>query len=337
MTRLLTLLIYLWQKKALLITPALLLPLIAFIWSYNYQPYFEAVTTLGLDKRHVSSPLLKNIDTPENAEILQRRLTNQNLLKDTLVESSVIFDATTSSETDIRAQISAFAKRIQLNIIDSESMQIFYRDSDKENAQRILENLSSNFVDDILAPERLRIEEKLMNLSNQVQYYNEQQKRSEAKLNQAQEKLTKTRNEKEQNTLLKDVVSLEFEVQKAVAQKDLAQEDYERLLIESRSLITGTRNGRGNLILQYIETPVVTSGERGLKDHFSIAWLCFKIGFFIGILSIIISRLLDQSLRSDEEIHELLGLKILGRIPNLGHVEMKQGRLIINPTKTTFK
>lgn len=336
MTRALTFLVYLWNKKALLLIPSLLLPIITLIWSFSYQPYFEAVTTLGVDKRLVSSPLLKNINAPENEDILYRKLVNSALLKDTLIDASVIFDVKQLSETELNAKIAAFAERTSLKVIDDSSFQIIYRDASRNDASRILETLSANFIDDILAPERIKTEQALSELSQQVQYYSEIEKKQKTKLNAMQAKLANAGSESAQNALLKDVVSYEFEVQKASAQKDLAQADYERLLQESRSLITGSRLGQGNLILQYIETPTVVAGDRGAKEHAYAGWLAFKLGLLIGLLSLLINRATDSTLRRDKTIYNTFGLKIMGRIPNLGEVSMNGGRLIVDPQKTNI-
>lgn len=333
MSKILTLLVYLWNKKAYILLPTVLFPIITLAWSLSYQPAFKAITTIGVDKRLVSSPLLKNFSTPENIEILERRLKGSSLLKDTVMDSSTFFDNTNVSDEQIKSETISLATRVQIKAIDSENFQISYTDTSKENTVRILEALSNNFIDDLLAPERLRTEEKLMNLANQVQYYSELEKKHEALLNNAQEKLSKTQGEKQQNLLLKKVVKLEFDVQKASAQKDLAQTDYEKLLIESRSLITGARTDSTNPILQYIEPPVIVSGERTSSDHTYITYLSFKIGLLVALLSLFISRLMDTTLRTDKQIQEAFGLRIIGRIPHIGEVTFKDGRLIADPTK----
>lgn len=337
MTKVLISLVYLWNKKIYILLPTLALPLLTLAWSLGYQPAYEAVTTLGVNKNLVSSPLLKNLNQPENTSILERRLRNSKLLRDTLKDSGLIFDAGHATDSEINALTAQFSDRIALTPINDESFQISYKNPTRANATRILETLSANFIDDILAPERLRTEEKLMKLAEQVQYYSEVEKKHEAKLNKQQQQLAKTSNEKKQNALLKDVVKLEFEAQKAAAQKDLAQEDYETLLTESRSLITGARGTGSNLILQYIEAPTVISGDRTLRDHIHLTFLSLKIGLLIGLLSLLIGRLTDKTLRTDQEIHDAFGLRILGRIPNLGEVSMNEGRLIVDPSKTRFK
>ena len=59
------------------------------------------------------------------------------------------------------------------------------------------------------------------------------------------------------------------------------------------------------------------------------------VGLILAIVftavMIILDILFDSSLRQDDEIRKELGLRILGRMPNLGDVHFDEGRISTMP------
>lgn len=332
MARLLSFMVYLWHKKIYFIVPALFLPFIGFLWNLSVLPSYKASTTLSVDQKYISSPLLKNISSPENAAALERRIKNKSLIEDVLYDSGqILFDKIKPSPEEISLRSGDFLKALDFEILESGHIYIAYTHLNKDMAKHTLEIITTHFIDDILAPERLRIEEKLMNLAEQVQYYSTEEKKLALLLAKEQKKLAQASSKKQEEARLKTVVQTEFKVQKALAQKKLAQQDYEKRLVEARSLISGSKIGKNNLIIQFIEPPTLVSGKRELNDHAFVLWLAFKIGLLIGALGVLMSRLFENTLINDREIEDILGLPITGRIPHLGEISLSKGRVTVDP------
>ena len=187
-----------------------------------------------------------------------------------------------------------------------------------------------------LAPERVRVGDLLASLGNQVQLYSEQEKRTVEKLNALQQRLATTSQSAKKEEILKQVVSVEFNAQKAEAQKDLAQNEYEDLLLQSRSLMGGQFYNEPNAIMWIVEPAISLSPKRDMHYHMNLLWVAFQAAIVLCLILVLNRKWTDKSLKKDDEIYEVLGLKILGHIPHVGHVESVDGKLVINTNSKLF-
>ena len=322
MVQLIVFLAHLWNARYRLILPILALPAIALAWSMGNTPTYHATTTLSLERSKVHSPLLQNIASVENTEILNRFMHNPSLLEDTLLETGAILP--NMDDMSKRSAVDAMSKRISLKVVGDDRLQINYSDHNEASAIKTLEKLSMNFVDEILAPERLRIEQVLYSLGEQIRYYGELQRLAEEALEKALEAKKSGLQDPEH---LKEIVRLEFDAGRNQAQRQLAQKEYDQLLSQAKSLRSSMNSVEGSTVLWFVETPTLVGAAFDRAYHISLAKMWAWIGLVLGLLWVALARLMDSSLRRGDDIEEYLGVKILGRLPSLGKLQVENGRL----------
>lgn len=334
---LLVLFAYVWQKRFYILIPLILCPIIIVAWSLGKTPVYHATTTLHLDPENVQSPLIRNITNPEHSDILQRYVTNPLVIEDTLKDNGILSAAPSLSDDaeskkaleqynlDKHNMIKAFRRNISVGAISADLIRIELRSKEAHSIEQVLESLKNNFVDEVLAPERLRIQRHLGELESQIKRYNERQKLAQQSLAHAQNVDVPEGDEKLQQNTLRRVVSLEFEVQRLEAQRLLAKEEYDRTLARANNLSSSDKDAPG-AVLWMVEEPMLISSEKGIAQAVTDGiWF----GFLIGLFLMFIARLTDTSLRRDEEIVKHFGLKILGHMPNLGDVTIEKAGLVM--------
>lgn len=328
MIKVATFLVQIWNYRYQVLLPVFVLPLLVLSISLAYNPLYEATTTISVDRAKASSPVLMNISDPSNSLILERRLKSESVVRDTILSTGAVVGFDLLSKEDKAEAIRDFTSRIRMTILNDDMVRINFKGDTPEKAENILEVMVGNFIDEILAPERVRVGDLLASLSNQVQLYSEQEKRAGERLSVMQSKLANTTG-KARDRLLKELVNVEFNVQKAIAQKDLAQSEYEELLLQSRSLMGGQFHNEPNAIMWIVDPALSLSAKRDMSYHLSVLSMALQASIVLALVLVMYKKLTDTTLKNDEQVYDALGLKILGHIPNLGHVERENGKLII--------
>lgn len=330
-------LVKIWEYRIQVLLPLILLPVAVLGWAVAYKPLFEVTTIIGVDRDKASSPLLMNISDPNNALIMERRLKSASVVKDAIVDSGAVIGFESLPTEEKQRAVREVASHIKMAVLSDDKVRINYKSRDEKKAERILESLAGNFIDEVLAPERVRVGDLLASLGHQVQLYSEQEKQYLSELNKLQERLAQTSGTKSKEEMLKKVVAEEFNAQKAAAQKELAQEEYETLLMQSRALMGSEYYHEPNAIMWVVEPPISANAKKDAGYFASLFWLSLQAGVVLALILSFLRRFTDKSLKTDAEIDEALGLKILGHMPNFGAVESKAGRLIIGDVKNIFK
>lgn len=328
MLKLAIFLVQVWNYRYQILLPVILLPLLVLGVSLAYNPLYEATTTISVDRSKASSPVLMNISDPSNSLILERRLKSESVIRDTILSTGAVIGFDILPDDEKSKVIRDFTSRVKITVLSDDIVRINYKGSTPEKAENILEVMVGNFIDEILAPERVRVGDLLASLGNQVQLYSEQEKRANERLSVMQAKLANTGG-KVREKLLKEVVSVEFNVQKAIAQKDLAQTEYEDLLLQSRSLMGGQFHNEPNAIMWIVDPALSLSAKRDMDYHVKILFTALQAAVVLALILVMYKKMTDTTLRKDEDIYDALGLKILGHVPNLGQVQNQDGKLII--------
>lgn len=321
-------LVQIWNYRYQVLLPIILLPLMVLSVSLAYNPLYEATTTISVDRTKASSPVLMNISDPSNSLILERRLKSESVIRDTILSTGAVVGFELLPTEEKSNVLRDFTNRVRMTILSDDMVRINYKGETPEKAENILEILVGNFIDEILAPERVRVGDLLASLGNQVQLYSEQEKKANERLSIMQAKLANTTG-KSREALLKELVGVEFNVQKAIAQKDLAQSEYEDLLLQSRSLMGGQFHNEPNAIMWIVDPALSLSTKRDMTYHMQILFVALQAALVLALVLVMYKKLTDSTLKKDSDIYDALGLKILGHVPNLGHVESEGGKLII--------
>lgn len=318
-----------WRHRYIILMPAIVFSLIALFISLSQPVLFKVDTTLYLAKEKAESPLLKNITEKDHVAILERTLKGERILRDTLQEVGLLIEGTPPlKEKEI---INTFASSIDLDVLNDHLIKITYANTTPQNIETTLETLSFNFIHEILAPERFRTEQQLASLADQIKYYSEKIKIAESDLQSAQARNAKSG---EPNAYLKQIVSLEFDLEKFTSQKNIAQEEYDNLLTKNKSLVSQYSQSP-NAVLWFIEAPTRLPDQSYLARHISYIINGLILSILFSILVIIYRVYADRSLRSEEEFRRYLGVKIIGHLPNLGDIHTEDG-IITATARTTI-
>lgn len=315
MSKTLNALTTLWRHRYTIVLPLVCFPAVALVHSLSSPPLYRANATLHIVKDEIQSPLLQNISNPDHVDLLRRTLRQPSVVRDALKSVGLLLDGATAREENDR--ISEVTRNLRLATIGDDLIQISYASQDSRNITALLENIGYNFMDEVLAPERFRSEEEHSRLSNQVRYIKTRLTLAQNRLEDAKKKVVA---DPENLDLVKSLTAAEFDVQTLQAQHDIAKKNFDAVLGE-----TQTRNIKP--ALRFIDPPALIDPNPAMAQHLAHVFNALVLALFISIFLIILRTRLDTSLRSDEEIRKELGLKIIGRMPNLGDMKIDQGRV----------
>lgn len=326
MDAVLRLLTVLWRRRGMIVLSFIAFPALSLMYGLNQPPMYQAVQTLSLQKDQAQSPLLKNVGDPEYQKILYRTLTSQELARATLRDVGQLFDGASPQEE--RQKIEVFRHNLRLTAPSDSIIEITLRSPNQAQILRLLEATVLNFIDEIMAPERFSKEELASNLGSQLQTLKKQVADTRDQLQQAKRTIATTKASASKEPTVQDaerkVTALEFELQTLNMQKALAEKSYSDALKASQDAMFQP-------LLKPESNPVLTTPGPSLPYALSCLFMGFAIALGFILLSVLISLWLDTSLKNDEEIRKVLGLKILGRMPNLGDIHFENGRVSTMP------
>lgn len=318
-----------WKRKATILLPLILIPAAAFFLSMGRPVSYEAFTTLHLDRDNARSPLLRNITQPAHIDILERTLLSKAVLEDTLEEAGVITNE--SAPEAKQAALAQLQSTVKFDILSNELLRLTYKNTNQSRAARVLEILSFNFIHEILAPERFRLEQQVSALAEQIKYYGHQQKLAEGKLGLIQSSLTEVEGSDAKNEKLKEIVTMEFEVQRLEAQKELAQEEYDSALSQSKNLMSQYLSRSSGQVLWFVEPPMLEASQGEMQQHLSYILRGFSLAILLSaVFMFVMYRNKKKIIFNDVQVKEKLNLKAIGHIPNMGNVRVESGRLSVD-------
>lgn len=310
-----------WHRRGLIVLLLVALPALLAMYGLNRPPSFTAVQTLSLQPENAQSNLLQNVENPDFIRILNRQLNNETLLKAALKDVGILLDGVSPQKR--REVIAGLQNRLSLSAAGDDVMEITLQHPDRAEILRLLEAIVMNFIDDIMAPERFAKDELTNSLANQVQTIKlrrqetlEQLKTTKARLEQA--------DGPDKDSLERKVAALEFQAQTLNMQRTLAENEYQKALREAQKNLF-------HPVIKPESSPVIISTFGGAERGLAYAGLGLVMALLFSALAVVISSALDTSLSRDESIRKELGLRILGRMPNLGDVQFENGRISTMP------
>ncbi len=317
---------HVWRHRFAMLMPVIFIPVLFLLWSMGRTPVFEATTTLHLNSDMVQSPLLKNVDDPDHMAILTRTLKSEHVLEDVLHESGMLLNG--SDDKSKQRLIGAIQNRLDLKVLENELIRINYQRTDKGNITQFLETLAFIFVSELLAPERFRTEQQLITLEEQIKRYGEQEKTLRAQLEKL-EQMPVPEDAEAEKTKMRELVSLEFEIERLQAQKAMAQEEYDELLSQAKNLVSSYDPNSPNRVLWFVEPPVVITPDMGTLQHVQAAFKGLGLGFLLGLFLVWLAVKTDKSLKNDEQVINVLGVKVIGHLPSFGPLHLEKGSMLI--------
>lgn len=287
-----------WRYRRLLAIPTLVLLLGALGLSLSQPVVFEAHTVLQLDTTKARSPLLQDITEDGHAETLLGILTSPNLLADTARDTGMGVDPS----------------RIGLDVVSPRLIKITYTAKRAGGVEQLLDTLAYNFIYELLAPERLRIEQRLATTNEQLtaitariaalQVYDPSATTAPA--------------------------ARDMEIQKLEAQQKLLQEAYTGMNADLSSVNAAFDKGAPHAVLWFAEPATLTPPEEPLLRHIHWALGGAALGLLLGLLLVMRRIVLPLSVISGDDLARLTGLPVLGDVPDLGDLRVMQGKMEVS-------
>ncbi|PIZ31835.1 MAG: hypothetical protein COY40_00870 [Alphaproteobacteria bacterium CG_4_10_14_0_8_um_filter_53_9] len=123
--------------------------LLALALSFSIPNRYVAQVTLQVDEAGTTSPLLTDLSNPAHVSLLQDILKTPSLLADTARDTGVIIHPS----------------GLKLAVPSPRLIRIRYASNVRANLERATDALAYNFIYELLAPERLRLEQRLARLN----------------------------------------------------------------------------------------------------------------------------------------------------------------------------
>jgi Mrp family chromosome partitioning ATPase len=146
MTWVLVILAEIWRKRWTYGLPALVGAVVAAGYTQMVPPTFEARALLQVQSDQARAPMLRQLDAPGQEAALRQFLTNSQLLADT--------------GRDIKRSLSGDS--VTLSVLNNHLMAVGYRSTEREGLEQAVDGLAYNFIQALLAPERVRIEQLII-------------------------------------------------------------------------------------------------------------------------------------------------------------------------------
>lgn len=321
MNRMLLLATALWKRRATLILSLIAFPALVLMYGLNKPPMYEAVQTLSLSPEKAQSNLLQDISNTEYQKILERQLKSETLLKAALKDVGSLFEGTSVEEEN--KAITNLRRNLDLEAAGPNVIEITLSHEDRSSILRTLEAVVLNFIDDIMAPERFAKEELANSLENQVRELSEQKVETEAKVGGLKSDLRRA-NDDEKEAIERRIAALEFQSQTLTMQINLAKNEYEKAL-------SATQQTMFHPIIKAEGSPTILTPVPHLSQQLYYLLVGLILAIVFTVVMVTLDILFDRSLRDDDEIRKELGLRILGRMPNLGDVHFDKGRMSTMP------
>lgn len=310
-----------WRNRYALVLPFIILPTLAFVYSVNTPAMYMARTTIQIEQSDANPPMLKNISDPDKTNLLRQTIKSANVVGDTLKSSGMLLDGADATERNNK--IANTARNVHLQTIGDDLIEIYYRSTTPQNITYVLENLAYNFVDEIYAPERFSADEKQEFLERQLRDLSAKLNKARANHDALKAELARSDKPKSDENLAR-IASAEFEIQKIQTQFGLAKQDFDAVLSESQSR-------RSTPVIKFPLPPTLENPNPEMEQHLSYLLGSILLAVFMSLTIITLRSKLDTGLRTDDEIRKEIGLKIIGRMPNLGDVNIEEGRLTSMP------
>jgi uncharacterized protein involved in exopolysaccharide biosynthesis len=305
--RLLLFVVFLWRHRWQLLMPAFILPLLALAWSLSQPPTYTAHATLQLNTTAARSPLLSHLTDPNQQAQLQTLLRSAPVLQQTREQTGVTL----------------VPERLALRPLNDQLVQIIYHSEERLGLEDVLDTLILNFIHELLSPERLRTEQQLLALEEQIQTFKQNLSQVEQELKTLHNRpVPSSPGSRQTYQRLRTV--LELREERLTTQLKISRQEYETLLVSMQTLQPQALAHTAAGMLWFAEPTTVDNGVQRLEEHLSFAWLFFYLGALLGVGLLLLRTIMDTSLRRDEQITAATALPVLSRIPYLGRFDILQ-------------
>lgn len=271
-----------WRERKALSWPLVGIPALALLLAAAQGERYTAVATLQLDSSKATSPLLSTITEPAQVRVLESIAKNPDVLADAARDSG-----TRLSPRDVN-----------LVAMNERLIQLSATSHTPQGLENALDALAYTFITELLAPERLRLEQRLGHV---------------------QDSLTQIQKQLENPTLAADERGA-LDIKKTVA-----EQAYQTLLGQVESINAAFQGGPGGnpqAVLWFAEPAHIASRPHPLKYYLCAGLMGLLAGVGGALVMLFWKRASRQSPVSETELSALTGLNVLGSLPNIGRVTL---------------
>ncbi len=270
-----------WRDRHAWVWPPLLGLVLSLANSFSQPTTYTAAVTLQLDVNEAKSPLLQNWQAPGHAAVLNDILHRPDLLADSARDGGQTINP----------------KGLKLHPVNDRLLTITYTSPQRERLESLLDALAFNYIYELLAPERLRLQQRLQEIGEQIK--------------------------KTQGATVDDAASTPNPDD--VAETAHLRESYNNILTSLNSVNAAFDKGAPNAVLWFAEParllPAPTEAGRHLHD----ALAGFLAGLLFSMIVVTLRRARRSALATQENIAAVTGLPLLGALPDLGMVHIESG------------
>jgi polysaccharide chain length determinant protein (PEP-CTERM system associated) len=161
-----------WRRRYVLLTPVLIMPVVGFVAANMSAKNYNAHTSLLIQETANMNPFLQ--DFAVSAMLKERMGAMRTLLHSRHVlarvaEQQGLIDATMSAEKRDRV-IRRLSSALQVSTPGKNLIRIDYRSSEPQGMKETLEQVSEEFIEQLLAPERSSMQDSALFLEQQLEH-----------------------------------------------------------------------------------------------------------------------------------------------------------------------
>lgn len=279
-----------WRYRKALVLPTLLVPMLMAGWALSQPPRYEAAALIQVDTVRAKSPLLQHLTESGQETALNRILRGQNLLRDTAHDAGVMVDPA----------------GVRLRVVNDNLLEISYTGPQEVGLDGLVDALATNFIYEILAPERLRVEQRLAATGGQL-------KDVKAKLADP--------------AMAAEAPRLKLDEESLTAQ-------YTELMADVAAINAAFNPSSPGGVMWFAEpSHIKSSSQPGAR-----AWVAARNGVMIGLLLGFIwvgwRRARPRGFVKAERLVAQTQLPLAGALPNIGAVEIRDGKAWVTVGQT---
>ena len=173
-----------WRKRYIILIPALMMPPVGFLVGSMSAEKYQSHTSMLIQETSMMNPFLEDLAVSamlkERMEALRTLLHSRHILSKVASERGMIDNDTNSDEHD--RIIGELSSRLNVTMAGKDLIRIDYVSDTPEGMKETLEIVSTQFIEQLLAPERSSIEDSEKFLSDHLAHRREELDNAEAEL-----------------------------------------------------------------------------------------------------------------------------------------------------------
>lgn len=209
-----------WRRRYLIITPLLVLPLVGLVIGLTTARHYQSHTSMLIQETAKMNPFLEDFAVSsmlkERLEALQTLLHSRHILGAVAREHQMIDDDT--SPSDYESTIAKLSSALSMRMAGKDLIRIDYTASSPEGMKKMLETVSTYFIEQLLAPERSSMKDSALFLEKYL-------KQRHRELEQAEQALADFKDSRARNlpqlhsANISRIAKLKLELSKKQAEK----------------------------------------------------------------------------------------------------------------------